>query len=85
MSRHQQGYIFRKGRNWYGRWWDDVMLDGEVLRKQRCEKLAEVSDRYRSKGDVRPLLADKLRPINAARLCPEGTLKVSEYWGEPLC
>jgi len=79
VSRHQQGYIFRKGRNWYGRWWDDVMVGGQVLRKQRCEKLAEVSDRFRSKADVRPLLADKLRPINAARLCPEGTLTVSEY------
>jgi integrase len=79
MSRHQQGYIFRKGRNWYGRWWDDVMVDGEVLRKQRCEKLAEVSDRYRSKTDVRPMLADKLRPINEGRARPESTLSVSAF------
>ena len=79
MSRHQQGYIFRKGRNWYGRWWDDVMVDGEVLRKQRCEKLTEVSDRYRSKADVRPLLADKLRPINEGKTKPEGTLSVAMF------
>ncbi len=79
MSRHQQGYIFRKGRNWYGRWWDDVMVDGEVLRKQRCEKLVEVSDRYRSKADVRPLLADKLRPINEGKARPESTLPVAKF------
>ncbi len=79
VSRHQQGYIFRKGRNWYGRWWDDVMVDGEVLRKQRCEKLVEVSDRYRSKADVRPLLADKLRPINEGKARPESTLPVAKF------
>lgn len=79
MHRHQEGYIWRKGRNWYGRWWDDVMVDGEVLRKQRCEKLAEVSDRYRSKADVRPLLADKLRPINERKARPESTLPVSDF------
>ena len=79
MSRHQEGYVFRKGRNWYGRWWDDVMVDGEVVRKQRCEKLAEVSDRYRSKSDVRPLLADKLRPINEGKTKPEGTLSVANF------
>ena len=79
MGRHQNGYIFRKGRNWYGRWWDDVIVDGQVVRKQRCEKLAEVSDRYRSKADVRPLLAEKLRPINEGRARPESTLPVSEF------
>jgi integrase len=79
MGRHQNGYIFRKGKNWYGRWWDDVMVDGEVVRKQRCEKLAEVSDHYRSKADVRSLLADKLRPINESRARPESTLSVSAF------
>lgn len=79
MARHQQGYIFRKGANWYGRWWDDVIVDGKIVRKQRCEKLAAVSDRYRSKADVRPLLAEKLRPINEGRARPEGTLPVAEF------
>ncbi|HXN52168.1 MAG TPA: tyrosine-type recombinase/integrase [Candidatus Acidoferrum sp.] len=79
MARQQQGYIFRKGRNWYGRWWDDVIVEGQIVRKQRCEKLAEVSDRYRSRADVRVLLAEKLRPINAGKMRPESTLNVSEY------
>lgn len=79
MGRHQQGYIFRKGANWYGRWWDDVIVNGQVVRKQRCEKLAEVSDRYRSKADVRPLLEEKLRPINEGRARPESTLPVAEF------
>ena len=28
MLRHQEGYIWRKGRNWYGRWWEDVIEEG---------------------------------------------------------
>ena len=79
MGRHQQGYIFRKGANWYGRWWDDVIVEGQTVRKQRCEKLAEVSDRYRSKADVRPLLAEKLRPINERKVKAESTLPVAQF------
>jgi integrase len=79
MARHQKGHIFRKGGNWYGRWWDDVIVDGRTVRKQRCEKLVEVSDRFRSKADVRTLLAEKLRPINERRAKPESTLPVSNF------
>jgi hypothetical protein len=30
MARHQKDHIFRKGGNWYGRWWDDVIVNGRV-------------------------------------------------------
>jgi len=53
--------------------------DGRVVRKQRCARLADVCDRYRSKADVRPLLAEKLRPINEGRARPESTLPLAEY------
>jgi hypothetical protein len=61
MSRHQHGYIWRKGQGWYGRWWEDVLVNGEVIRKQRCKKLAEYGDRYRSKKDVQPLFPNSRR------------------------
>src|ERR1700730_11250468 len=79
MSCQQKGYIWKKGRSWHGRWGEDVLVDGSVVRKQRSAKLADVCDRYRSKADVRPLLAEKLRPINEGRTRPEGTLPVTEY------
>lgn len=79
MSRQQHGYIWKAGRNWYGRWREDVLEDGQVVRKQRSAKLADVCDRYRSKADVRPLLADRLRPINERRTRPESTLPVAEF------
>jgi hypothetical protein len=79
MSRQQEGYIWKVGRSWYGRWREDVLVDGCVVRKQRSAKLASVCDRYRSKADVRPLLAEKLRPINERRTRPESTLPVAEF------
>jgi integrase len=77
--RQQSGYIWKVGRSWYGRWREDVLENGQVVRKQVSGKLAEVCDRFRSKADVRPLLAEKLRPLNERRTRPEGTLPVSEF------
>jgi hypothetical protein len=79
MRRHQQGYIWRKGHNWYGRWWDDVIEEGRVVRKQRAKKLAEYCDRYRTERDVRPLLDEILRPLNDGKTQPEGTLSVAKF------
>jgi integrase len=79
MARQQSGYIWKVGGSWYGRWRDDALENGCVVRKQRSAKLAEVSDRYRTKADVRPLLAERLRPINEGRTRPESTLPVAEF------
>ena len=76
---HQEGYIWRKGRSWYGRWRDDVFEDGRVVWKQRSEKLAEYCDRCRTETDVRPLLEAKLRPLNEGRVRPESTQTVEKY------
>jgi integrase len=79
MSRHQDGYIWRKGNSWYGRWREDVFENGLVLRKQRSARLADVCDRYRSKADVRSLLDEKLRPINERRHAPQSTMTVTDF------
>jgi len=79
MRRQQSGYIWKVGGSWHGRWREDVLEDGLVVRKQRSAKLADVSDRYRTKADVRPLLAEKLRPINEGKQRPESTLPVTEF------
>jgi integrase len=82
--KHQKGQIFRSGKSWYGRWRRDELetgTDGEkvVVRRQHCEKLCDVSDRYRTKKDVQPLIDAKLRPLNEGRCAPESTLAVAEY------
>ena len=77
---HQKGYLFIKGNAWYGRWREDVLVDGRVVRRQRCEKLADYSDRYRCKSDALPLLDAKLKPLNEGKSSPQGTLTVAEYF-----
>jgi integrase len=79
MSRQQSGYIWRVGNSWFGRWREDVLEDGKVVRKQRSAKLADVCERFRTESDVRPLLVEKLRPINEGRTSPESTLSVSDF------
>jgi len=79
MGRHQEGYIWRKGGNWYGRWWDAVVEDGRVVRRQKARRLAPYCDRYRSERDVRPLLDEILRPINEGKAKPESTLPVATF------
>lgn len=78
-GRHQQGYIWRKARSWYGRWREDVLDEGRVVRKQRSRKLADYIDRYRSESDVQPLLDEILKPINTGKVSPESTLTIDEY------
>jgi integrase len=79
LARQQTGYIWKVGRSWFGRWREDVIEDGRVVRKQRSARLADVCDRYRSKADVRPLLAEKLRPINEGKTRPESTLPITDF------
>lgn len=80
----QTGSIKRIGGSWYGRWREDVIEKGQTVRKQRFEKLCEVDDRYRTKADVRPLLAEKLRSLNEGRTDARSSLTleafVSEYY-----
>jgi len=80
----QNGTIKRLGKSWYGRWREDVIENGQTVRKQRFEKLCDVDDRYRAKADVRPLLADKLRALNEGRTDARSSLTlalfVSEYY-----
>jgi len=85
----QRGQIFsrklRSGKKvWYGRWRRDEIettADGSrvVVRRQHCEKLCEVSDRYRSRRDVQPLLDEKLKPLNEGKSSAEGTMSLADY------
>ena len=75
-KRHQDGYIFRKGGVWYLRYYEP---DAAGERRQRCRRLADYSDRYRCKSDLRPLAEQFLRSINEGKFNPQSTLTVAEY------
>ncbi len=78
-GRHQTGYIWRVGKSWFGRWYRDEIQNGATVRVQHSEKLCAVSDQYRTKKDVRPLLDEKLVAVNAGRSSAESTLSIVEY------
>ena len=61
----QQGFVFRKGDSWFLRYRHDVDVDGVIVRKQKCEKLADYCDRYRSKGDLDELVQEKMAKVSA--------------------
>lgn len=75
----QHGTIKRIGASWYGRWREDVIDNGQTIRKQRFEKLCDVDDRYRTKADVRPLLAEKLQASNEGRTDARSSLTLATF------
>lgn len=58
-SMAQQGFVFRKGDSWFLRYRHDVDVDGVIVRKQKCERLADYCDRYRCKRDLDDLVQEK--------------------------
>jgi integrase len=80
--RTQHGTIKRIGPSWYGRWREDVIENGQTVRKQRFEKLCDVDDRYRTKTDVRPLLTEKLQASNEGRTDARSSLTLAVFVSE---
>lgn len=58
---------------------DDVIENGQIVRKQQCKKLAPVCDRYRMEKDLHGLRDEILGPINSGKVRPESTLSVAEF------
>jgi len=77
--RTQRGTIKRIGRSWYGRWREDVIENSQTVRKQRFEKLCDVDDKYRTKTDVRPLLAEKLQALSEGRTDARSSLTLATF------
>ena len=77
---HQDGNIWKKNNAWYGRWWQDELKGGQIVRRRRARKLADHCDRYRSEKDVRPLLAEILQPLNNGKPSPQSTRTVAAYF-----
>jgi integrase len=75
-NRHQSGYVFRKGSAWYLRYYEP---DASGDRIQRCRKLVDYSERYRSKSDVQSLAEEFLRPLNEGKFSPQSTLPIAAF------
>jgi integrase len=75
----QKGYVFKQGGQWYLRYRDDFLVDGKIVRKQKCVQLAEVCDRYRRESDLADLVEEKLAGVKAAAKCPQACNLFSDY------
>jgi integrase len=75
----QKGFTFKKGGSWFLRYRDDVIEDGQIVRKQQCKRLAPVCDQYRTEKDLYGLRDEILGPINSGKVRPESTLTIAEF------
>ena len=74
----QNGEIIRIRESWYRRWYESVIANGQSVRK-RFLKLCDADDRYRTKADVRPLLAERLRALNEGRMDARSSLTLATF------
>ena len=77
---HQSGYVFRKGKNWYVRYREQVLLeDGSTKPAQKCHKLAEATGPYRLKSAANQLAEEFLRPFNDGTYGIGSTMSVNQF------
>jgi integrase len=89
--KQQSGHIFLKKKKpkdgkkcgvWYLRYYDSRIIAGQIKRVQVCKQLAEYSDQYRAKEDVKGLAADLLAPIKSGRQNVKSTTMVADFISE---
>lgn len=78
MGSQQRGYLYRKGKNWFVRFYDTVLVDGHPVRKQIARRIAATSE-FRNKKAVQPLVAEFLLPINTGMQPVEATMPLGEF------
>jgi hypothetical protein len=79
-TRHQEGYLFRKGSLWLLRYYDsEFTVDGSVLRVQKTKKLAVFGVECPNKTAARDLARDFLKSINFARRTPESAMTLIRF------
>ena len=77
-TRHQEGYLYRKGSLWLLRYYDSaVAADGSVRRVQKTKKLTEVGPECPHKTAARDLAREFLESINLARRTPEAAMTLT--------
>ncbi len=76
----QAGCVFRKGRFWYVRYREPVVLeDGTVRQVHRSRKLTKATGPYQTKRAAEGLAEKMLRPLNDGVLVPESTMTLNRF------
>jgi len=75
----QQGSIWKKRNSWFLRYREDSNEGGQIVRKQKCVKLADYGDRYRCESDLDDLVAEKMASVRQASKCQHSSDSFSDY------
>ena len=79
-TRHQEGYLYRKGSLWLLRYYDsEFSADGSVRRVQKTKKLANFGLECPNKTAARDLAREFLESINLARNTPESAMTLIRF------
>ena len=79
-TRHQEGYLYRKGSLWLLRYYDsEFAADGSVRRVQKTKKLANIGLECPNKTAARDLAREFLESINLARNTPESAMTLIRF------
>ena len=79
-TRHQKGYVYKKGNLWMLRYYDNQELpDGTIKRLQKGHKLVEACGEYRSKAAARVLADEFLSPLNDGRTTPQSVMSLRRF------
>jgi integrase len=79
-TRHQEGYLYRKGSLWLLRYYDsEFAAEGSVRRVQKTKKLAAVGQECPNKTAARDLAREFLESINLARNTPESAMTLLRF------
>jgi integrase len=79
-TRHQEGYLYRKGSLWLLRYYDsEFAADSSVRRVQKTKKLATVGLYCPNRTAARDLAREFLESINLARNTPESAMNLIRF------
>jgi integrase len=77
-TRHQKGYLYRKGSLWLLRYYDsEFSAQGMVGRVQKTKRLAKVGPECPNKTAARDLAREFLDSVNLARKTPEAAMTLA--------
>jgi hypothetical protein len=77
--KQQKGFIFKASGAWYLKYRDNVIEDGQAVRKLRTHRLGAVDDVGRTEADARKLADEFLEPFNRGILDARSTMTLSEF------
>jgi integrase len=75
----QSGTIQRKGPSWYVKFRENVVVDGQLVRRQKMMRLCAYGPHYRHESDVRELAAERLALVKKTDKRPVSTGGFNDY------